>query len=132
MNKEIFNQGFVDINSQSNLFNPDEAILVGTAFKSLYEPYKGFKKANVRLLSEKERLMYDIQKYDLISHDLGLYLDVFPLDKEAVNLRKKYLSLYDDSIRRYLEKYPPFEVTCEKNNKTPYPWSTTPFPGGEK
>ena len=61
----------------NNLFSPDEAIQYGTAFKALAIPYKNYKTANVVATNEKERLMLDIQKYDLVCHDLGLYLDVF-------------------------------------------------------
>lgn len=118
--------------SQSNLFSPDDALFYGTAFKSLYEPYKNFKKANVKIANEKERLLLEVQKYAIMCHDLGLYLDVYPNDKEAVELRKNYLKLWEEAKNKYEEKYPPFVKNCKKNDVTPFPWSTTPFPWGDK
>lgn len=121
-----------DKGSKSNLFNPDDALLYGTAFKSLYEPYKNLKKANVKLNNEKERLMFEIQKYAIMAHDLGLYLDVYPNDKEASDLRSKYLKMYEEAKNKYESKYPPYNKNSEMNDKIPFPWSTTPFPWGDK
>lgn len=118
--------------SHDTLFNADDALLYGTAFKSLYEPYKNYKKANVKFQNEQERLMFDVQKYDIICHDLGLYLDVYPNDSEALNIRKEYLEKYDKAKKTYLEKYPSFNKNSSYNNKVPFPWSTTSFPWGDK
>lgn len=118
--------------SSNSLYSPDDALLYGTAFKTLYEPYKNYKKASVKLSSEKERAMYEVQKYAIMCHDLALYLDVYPNDTGAIALRKQYLKLWEEAKKAYVDKYPPFDVNCEKNNVTPYPWSTTNFPWGDK
>lgn len=118
--------------NSSSLYNPDDALLYGTAFKSLYEPYKNYKKASVKFSNEKERMMFDVQKYALMCHDLALYLDVYPNDTEAITLRKEYLKKWEEAKKTYEEKYSPINVNCEKNNVNPYPWSTTNFPWGGK
>lgn len=114
-----------------NLFSPDEAIKRGTAFVMLYEPYKNNKIANIYLKSDREKLLLEVQKYALMCHDLHLYLDVHPNDKDAVELRKKYLDLYLKAKEKYDTIYPPFDVNCEKVNKVPFAWSTTEFPFGK-
>ncbi len=116
----------------NNLFSPDEAIQYGTAFKALAIPYKNYKTANVVATNEKERLMLDIQKYDLVCHDLGLYLDVFPNDGEIINIRDNYLKMLRESEEKYEKKYSPFNKCSDKLDKVPFSWSTSPFPWGGK
>ena len=115
---------------ETNLFSPDEAIKRGTAFVTLYEPYKNNKCAMPIFKNDKEKALFDVQKYLLMIHDLHLYLDVHPYDKEAVELRKKYLELYNKAKEKYESMYPPFDVNCEKVNMVPFTWSTTEFPFG--
>ena len=114
------------------MFSPDEAIQYGTAFKALAIPYKNYKTANVVATNEKERLMLDIQKYDLVCHDLGLYLDVFPNDGEIINIRDNYLKMLRESEEKYEKKYSPFNKCSDKLDKVPFSWSTSPFPWGGK
>ena len=115
---------------ETNLFSPDEAIKRGTAFVTLYEPYKNNKCAMPIFTNDTAKALCDVQKYLLMIHDLHLYLDVHPYDKEAVELRKKYLELYNKAREKYESMYPPFNVNCEKVNMVPFTWSTTEFPFG--
>lgn len=113
----------------TNLFTPDEAIQYGTVFKALALPYKNIKRTNVKVnQNEKDKLMYDIQKYDLSCHDLSLYLDVFPNDKNALEMRMLFENKLNEAKKRYEDKYPPFCKSSEKLDDVPYSWSTTPFP----
>lgn len=114
------------------IYDQDQAIKVGTIFKSLDVPYKNYKMPSLMPTTQKEALMLEIQEYGLVVHDLSLYLDVYPNDENAINLRKKYSKEYNDLINTYQSMYPPFSLASDEINKTPFPWSTTKFPWGGK
>jgi len=114
--------------TQTNLFSPEEALKRGTAFTSLYEPYKNNKISDINIKNEKEKMMLEVQMYALMAHDLHLYLDVHPNDKDAIEQRKKYLDLFKSAKEKYDSKYPPFDVNCDKVNTVPFSWSTSKFP----
>lgn len=120
------------MNNQNILFNDNDAILYGTCFKSLYIPYKDYKCANVKITTDKEKELFDCMKYYIFVHDLGLYLDVYPQDQEAVMLRSEYLKKYLTEKEMYDNKYPPYDKTVKQVDTTPFSWSTTPFPWGDK
>ena len=117
---------------ENNLFTSNEGILVGTVFKTLYKPYKGHKQAKLKNLNEQQKMLLKVQEYSLACHDLSLYLDIYPNDTNALKEREIYHKLREEAVKQYNEKYPPFTKNAKEINKIPYPWSTTPFPWGDK
>lgn len=114
------------------LYSPNEAIMVGTIFKTLDIPYKDYRMTPFLNENEKEKLMFEIQKFGLFNHDLSLYLDVYPNDENALKVREEYLDKYETLLAEYNMKYSPISLSADKSNSLPFPWSTSVFPWGDE
>ena len=69
-----------------------------------------------------------IMEYSFSVIDLGLYLDMYPNDKDALKLFNTYLNNKKSLVNMYEEKYGPLTLDSDdqKNNwlwnKSPWPW----------
>ena len=75
-----------DLTFYSEIFSPDLTLLHGNAFKNEYVPYKNYNPTLPFVNDEQEKLLREIQMYSLLSHDLKLYLDIYP---EDIHIMKK-------------------------------------------
>ena len=105
-----------DIN-KLDLFNPYEGYLAGNAFKNEYIPYRNYKVSKVNINSEKEEMLFNINEYSFMAHDLNLYLDIYPEDKEALNKFNEYRNKTNELIMKYERKYGPL-MTSGDNSKS--------------
>ncbi len=98
-----------DINKtqKSFLFAPIDALMLGNSFKNEYRGYKNYKPGVSTPKTEKEKIMLELMAYDIVAHDLGLYLDIYPNDKEAALEFEKYSKLASDKKKEYIDKYGP-------------------------
>ena len=112
--------------SKMDLYDANEAFTKGTIFKTLYKPYRNYLPKEPMSMTEKGKGMLEIQMYNAASHDLGLYLDVFPNDVNVLRLRNEYLEKYNRALKAYQDKYGAIE--CKESKKVPYSWSTTSWP----
>ena len=113
-----------------DVFNSYEGYLKGNAFQNEYIPYKNYKVLKVAINNEKEEMLFNIGEYSFMMHDLNLYLDVHPDDKEALNMFINYRNLVNDLTLKYERKYGPL---CVKNvmDNTPFAWESTKWPWGK-
>lgn len=122
---ETFNSPNYD--SINNLYGAYEGYLKGNMFKNLYEEYKNYKPGIFSLKSEKEQELFNLNQIGFALHDLNLYLDVNPNDKEIINLFTKYKDLYNDLLTQYEDKYGALCVN-KTSDKIPFEWENTNFP----
>lgn len=115
---------FSDITSINNLVPPMEAFNRGNLFENLYWPYKYV--SNLKPQNERERLMQNIQAYGFAAHELNLYLDVYPDDRQAVGLYNQYSEISDKYLKEYEDKYGP--IVLDSNEKYPWMWINSPWP----
>lgn len=113
--------------SKVELYSVEEGFLRGNMFKNLYDPYKNYSPYKVEFTSEKEKLLFDVQKYDFAINDLNLYLDLCPNDEYVFNLFKQYVMEYEKAKKEYVCKYGPLLLTDDLGikydwNKNPWPW----------
>lgn len=113
-------------NDNINVYNANEAFKNGTIFKTLYIPYKNYLPKQPTANTEKGKAMLEVQKYCAVCHDLALYLDVFPNDKNVILLRNDYLEKYHNALNNYEKTYG--AINSPSANKVPYNWSTTSWP----
>ena len=127
MNYDFYNDlgainGFMDYNpNKIDLFNPYEGFLVGNAFKNEYIPYQNYKPVKVSINNEKEELLFNINEYSFMMHDMNLYLDNYPNDREALRKFNEFRSKKDELVKNYERKYGPLEVTSSVDN-TNFNW----------
>ncbi len=131
MQNEFYNDmdllnGYMSYTNSLDLFNPYEGFLKGNGFRDLYVPYKNYKVAKINFNNEKEELLFNISEYSFMMHELNLYLDVNPNNKEALNKFNEYRIKTDELIMKYERKYGPLMVNSDTNKSfnwiNKWPW----------
>lgn len=108
--------------------DPYECFMKGNMFKNLYSTYKNYKPYEINPNNEKEYLLLLVQIYGFAAHDLNLYLDVYPNDGKAINLREKYVKLYSQALMDYENKYGALNVDSNSLDANPWPWDSKTWP----
>ena len=111
-----------NFNNSLNLYNPYEGYLKGNSFKNEYIPYKNYKVSKININSEKDEMLMKIGEDSFMMHDLNLYLDVNPNDREALNKFVMYRNKLNEEIMNYERKYGALEVKSEENNNDNFTW----------
>ena len=60
--------------------------------------------------------------------DLGLYLDINPDDKNAIELYNMYRTNLGEYMVMYQNKYGPITKTSDSLNAYPWKWNDSPWP----
>ena len=117
----------IPLNQNKNILNSEEGFKRGNMFQNLYKGYKNFKPSKLTANSEREDMLMQIQEYSFALTDLNLYLDMYPNDKDALNLFNTYLNDKKSLVNMYEEKYGPLTIDSndQKNN---WNWPTSPWP----
>ena len=111
----------------NNIFGAYEGYLKGNMFKDLYEQYKDYKPATIKLTSEKEQDLFNLNQIGFALHDLNLYLDVNPEDRQILSLFNQYKDLYNELFTQFENKYGSLCVN-NVNNQIPFEWENSSFP----
>ena len=115
-------------NNKLSLYTPYEGYTRGNMFKNLYNQYKNYTPYKIKVNSEQEEAMLNLGQISFAAHDLSLYLDNFPNDKEALELFSKYRKMANELIQNYERRYGPINVSSTDNMKTPYAWEQDKWP----
>ena len=107
---------------------PYEGFCKGNMFSNIYDPYQNYKPQELDPTNEQEYLLLLVQIYEFAAHDLGLYLDVNPDDKEAIKLRSDYIDLYNQSLTNYESMYGPLSLDSQMLDATPWVWDSKKWP----
>lgn len=100
-----------------------QALAQGTLFPGLNLP---FQRAVEGKPVEKTPLT-ELQALQFVLHELGLYLDTHPQDREAFQLFQKYAALYQEGAARYEEQYGPlYQISAAADDR--YTWLCDPWP----
>ena len=115
------------MNNNLDLFNPYEGYLAGNAFKNQYIPYKNNKVARVSINNEQEEMLFNISEYSFMMHDMNLYLDIYPNDREALDKFNEYRNKANELITKYERKYGPLMVKSSDTDNSfnwvsKWPW----------
>ena len=113
-----------NLSMNNNLVSVKEGFNRGNIFDNLFWPYKYI--ANVKPRNEKEELMNKIQMYAFSSHELNLYLDLYPDDIEAIGLFNQYKDEENRLIYEYEQKYG--KICLDINESYTWEWVKSPWP----
>ncbi len=128
-NFDTFNNMFLMQNNLSNnMYGPYEGYLKGNMFSDLYSEYKNYKPSNLKISNEKEEALFNLNQVCFAMHEMNLYLDVFPDDKEALNIFSNYEKMYNNMLLEYQNKYGPIDVNSVDGNQLPFMWVNNNFP----
>ena len=124
----IFMNTFMNDNNDK-VVNSYEGLVRGNMFENLYDPYRDFKPALLKASNEREELMQKIQQYAFAMNDIALYLDVYPNNKDMLNLYNEYLKNYNVSLNNFERRFGPIcrdsmvSATQTWNyDNAPWPW----------
>ena len=118
---------YIDDSNNVELYNPYEGFLKGNAFANEYIPYKNMKVIKPNINSEKEEMLFNISEYSFMMHDMNLYLDLHPDNKEILDKFNMYRDKTNELIMKYERKYGPLLITNSYDDKSfnwvnKWPW----------
>lgn len=126
-----FTPNMSDIGSvmtNQNILDPYKGFIRGNMFENLYDGYKNYKIAEINPKTEKEALLNQWQQYNFALEDLNLYLDIYPNDRNALELYKKYLTISKDIKNKYESMYGPLYVSSDYVTNGNWKWIGSPWP----
>ena len=115
-------------NPTLNLFPIDEGFWKGTIYRGIYKPYKNYVPQPIMPANEKAALMFEVDKYYFAAHELRMYLDNYPNDREALALFNQFINSYEKAKKAYEAKYGAINITSESLKNSPFDWATNKFP----
>ena len=117
------------ISSDNNsLFGSYDGFVRGNLFKDLYNEYKNYKPRKLSINSEKDEMLINLDQMGIALHELNLYLDVFPNDKDMLKKFSNYRETYNNLLEQYESKYGPICITDNNLDNIPFEWVDTIFP----
>lgn len=127
-----FNNTFNPNNSAlNNLATPKIALDRGNLFNNLYTPYKNYQYNKLNPTNKREELLFNVLMYNFILTELNLYLDIYPQDKNMINLYNQYLEEKKKAYFEYTKFFGPLTLDDPSNNNnwswlsSPWPWEVT-------
>ena len=123
-----FNDTFYSNNMTSNqLATINLALDRGNLFNNLYEPYKNYKYNNLTATNKREELLLNVLRYDFVLTELNLYLDIYPKDRNMINLYNQYLEEKKRACFEYTKNFGPLTLDDQSYNKS-WSWLQSPWP----
>lgn len=113
--------------SSMNLYDPYQGFIRGNMFPNLYNGYTD-KNLDINPASEQARMLTTLSALDFAAHDINLYLDLYPDDRDMLDLFNKYKNEANKIREQYEEKYGPILVDSKKTSEYPWNWKNSPWP----
>lgn len=79
-------------------------------------------------MTEKKRLLMDINVLDFTLTELREYLDTHPYDVEAMQYFQRYSGMLHRVRKEYTAKYGPIVQNMPGTNMQEWKWATEPMP----
>lgn len=127
-NQPIYNQ---DVN-KNNIFDPYNGFIRGNLFPELYNSYKIKTPYEITPMNEQAELLTYVDAYTFAMTDLNLYLDVYPDDRDALQMFNEYRLQAEQYVKNYESKYGPLLLTSNSLNTFPWAWNNAPWPWEKK
>lgn len=110
-----------------------EGYIKGNMYKNLYKPYMEYKPAKLIPKNEQDELLLNINQLEFAAHDIRLYLDNYPNDREMIKKFNEYQTKANQAVTSYEQKYGPICMNTASSDNTfnweEYIW---PWEMGEK
>ena len=111
-----------------NTYGPYEGFIRGNLFKDLYDPYKNYQPAKLIPNSEQEERLLNLDQLAFAAHELNLYLDIHPDDRNALNEFNRYRKMAIEAMNTYENQYGPLSVDSDTLEAYPWAWEGTTWP----
>lgn len=127
-NQPLYNQNI----QNKQIYDPYNGFIRGNMFPELYNSYKLNKPLEITPMNEQAELLTYVDALTFAMIDLNLYLDVYPNDREALEIFNQYRMQADEYTKKYESKYGPLELTSNSLNTFPWAWDNAPWPWEKK
>ena len=113
------------VSTTNNILDPYEGFIRGNMFGDLYNGYKLSKPVNITPNNKQAEILTTIDSLTFAIIDLGLYLDVHPEDKDALELYNYYNDSCEKYTKEYENNYGPLSLSAKMPNDY-YTWILSP------
>ncbi len=115
------------VHTTSSILDPYQGFIRGNMFSDLYNGYKLSKPISINPSNKQAEMLTTIDSLCFALIDLSLYLDIYPEDKEALELFNYYNDSHDKYVKEYEDNYGP--LTQDTNVPNDYfSWILSPWP----
>ncbi len=126
-NSQNMNQNMNQNMDHLQLFDSYQGYMRGNMFQDLYDEYKNYKPQRLVGKDEQQERLLELSEVAFAAHDLNLYLDNFPNDKEAIKKFNEYRQKTNQLMEQYENMYGPLVISSNSLNTTPWAWVSS-FP----
>ena len=123
-NQPNYNQTF----NMNKLFDAYQGFIRGNMYSDLYNPYRNDRPYEIMPNNEQAELLTYVDVLDFAASDLSLYLDIYPNDKQAMQLYNHYLAQLKDYKKSYESKYGPLSMHYDSSKDHSWKWIESPWP----
>jgi len=81
----------------------------------------------MRMMNNKEQMLFDIGIIDFVLVDLMEYLDTHPFDQAAMDYFNHYAKIKNQMVKEFSQKYYPLTKDLAESNKE-WRWGSAPLP----
>ncbi len=127
MNSANSSTNMNNLSNALNLVDSYEGYTRGNLFAGLYAPYKNYRPMRLVPTNEQAELLLRANELAFASHELRLYLDVYPNDRNAILLFNEYRKSANEMTRKYEEKYGPIEWNALSSSNV-FDWENEAWP----
>ena len=119
---------FTEDADAKKLYDPYQGFIRGNMFPNLYNGYKVNGPINLEPKNEREEMLMYLDELCFAAHDISLYLDIYPKDKDMIEAFANYNKEANKVMEQYQKMYGPLVVNSETNTVYPWAWDNQPWP----
>lgn len=132
-NPNILENNFTTENNQNlnnnnvnslGLVDSYEGYTRGNMFQNLYSEYQNYRPQRLVGKNKQQQQLLQLGEVAFAAHDLNLYLDNFPNDKEAIQKFNEYRRETNRLMEEYENTYGPLVISSNSLNTIPWAWSS--------
>lgn len=127
MNNNYNKPLYTEDSNINKLYDPYQGFIRGNLFLNLYNGYK-VNPMDLKPANEQAQLLTYLDSLDFATIDINLYLDVYPEDKDIIQLFNQYRVERNKLTVEYENKYGPLLTSSNANNQYPFVWVNDPWP----
>ena len=79
-------------------------------------------------MTEREKLMCEMNKAQFAAVEVGLFLDTHPRNKKALESMQAYTGKYKELKKQYEEKFGMVDIYSPNNSDERWTWIDNPWP----
>ncbi len=127
MNNNYNQPLYTENNNPKELYDPLEGFIRGNLFPELYNGYK-VKPISLKPVNEQAKMLTTLDALCFALTDLNLYLDIYPDDRDMLELFNQYRIQINNIKTIYEDKFGPLTINSDANDTYPFIWINNPWP----